>query len=270
MIGKTISHYKVVQHVGEGGMGAVYKGQDLVLDRPVAIKIINPSNRDQLAANERFIREAKAISQIDHPNVVTLIEVVQEAPYNYLVMQYVTGETLRHSLHKKPFTIQECVRIVCEVASGLEAAHKHRIIHRDIKPENIMITPSGLCKILDFGVAQLVDRSTLTRKGRIVGTLPYMAPEQIRAEKVDVRTDVYALGVLLFELLSGSPPFTSRQEAALLYEILNREPPDLRSLRHEVPEELARIARKALAKNPTQRYQDVTQLLHDLEIIESG
>ncbi len=271
MIGRVISHYRLDESVSHGGMGAVYKARDLTLERTVAIKVLEPSQDiDRADANRLFLREAQVISQIDHPNVVTLFEVIHEEDCNFMVMQYVPGSTLRDVMSEKPLGYLEAIRIACEVGSGLRAAHELDIVHRDIKPENIMVTPKGLCKILDFGVARLVGRSTITEKGKIIGTLPYMAPEQIQGEQVDTRTDIYALGVLLFEMLSGRLPFDQVEEAALFYQITNVDPPSLRSLRPEIPENLETVVSKALRKNPSERYQSIEEMLHDLELIRSG
>ncbi|NIM19857.1 MAG: protein kinase [Candidatus Latescibacteria bacterium] len=269
MIGKQISHYKITELISKGPMGTVYKAQDLTpLDRIVAIKVLeSPQTGDPHLATQRFLREAQIISEIDHQNVVTLYEVVQEGSANFIVMQYVKGSTLRSWMIERKIDYSDAFRIACEVGEGLKAAHDVGIIHRDIKPENVMLAPTGTCKVLDFGVAHLVDRSTLTEKGKIIGTLPYMAPEQVRGEKVDERTDVYALGVLLYEMLCGKLPFDHEEEVALFYQIMNVSAPSLRELCPDLPEGAEQVVSKALEKDPAERYQNVADMLHDLNVI---
>ncbi len=269
MIGRTISHYRFTGRISEGGMGTVYEAEDLTLKRTVAIKVIKATHPDPQLANERFLREAQAISQIDHPNVITVFEVIQEAGTNFLVMQYVQGEALSSRIQGGRLDQAEIFRVASEVAAALGAAHKVGVIHRDIKPENIVIEPSGLSKVLDFGIARLVDRSTLTRQGIIVGTLPYMAPEQIRGEIVDERTDVYALGVVLFEMLTGRLPFESKEESALYYQIAQVDPVSVSTLVPDVPVGVDDIVSKALSKDPGERYQTAEEMRHDLEMIRT-
>jgi tetratricopeptide (TPR) repeat protein/tRNA A-37 threonylcarbamoyl transferase component Bud32 len=269
LIGKRISHYRIIEPIREGGMGAVYKAKDLDLERLVAIKVVKPSAHDRAATNHRFVREAQAIARIDHPNVVALHEILHEGDEYYLVMQLIPGASLREAMQGRRPSPAEALAITCQVGAGLKAAHELGVVHRDIKPENIMATPTGQYKILDFGVAHLADRSTLTDLSRIVGTLPYMAPEQLRGEGADARTDIYALGVLLYELLVGRPPFTAEEEAALFYEILNREPPDPATLRPDLPEGVGRVIAQALRKNRADRYASIDEMLHDLELIRA-
>ncbi|UCG50723.1 MAG: tetratricopeptide repeat protein [Candidatus Latescibacterota bacterium] len=270
MIGQKISHYRITERVSEGGMGTVYKALDLTLERTVAVKVITPSHRDPRIANQRFIREAQAVARIDHPNVVTFYDVVQKGDANFLVMQFVTGVSLREKLREGPLEMSEAFQFGCEIASGLQAAHEIGVVHRDIKPENVMVDSNGHAKVLDFGVAHLVDRSTLTGKGRrIIGTLPYMAPEQIQGHPVDSRVDVYSLGAVIFEMITGKLPFESKEEAALFYQILNEDPPALASVIPDVPDGVDDILAKALAKRPDRRYQTVAEMLHDLEVARS-
>ncbi len=248
-------------------MGAVYKAEDLDLERLVAIKVVKPSAHDRAATNHRFLREAQAIARIDHPNVVALHEIIHEGDEYFLVMQLIPGASLREAMRGGRLSPAEALAITCQVGAGLQAAHGLGVVHRDIKPENVMATPTGQYKILDFGVAHLADRSTLTDLSRIVGTLPYMAPEQLRGEGADARTDIYALGVLLYELLVGRPPFVAEEEAALFYEILNRDPPDPATLRSDLPEGIGRVIAHALRKNRADRYASIDEMLHDLELI---
>ncbi len=270
MVGQQVSHYRILELIGEGGMGAVWKAQDLNLPRQVAIKVLKPSHFDGFAAAERFLREAQAISRIDHPNVITLFEVLQQDDTYYIVMQYVNGKSLRERLRQGTVPIDEVVRIGCEVAAGLRAAHAIDVVHRDLKPDNVMQTSGGACKVLDFGVAHLMDRTALTMRGGLVGTLRYMAPEQVRGERPDPRTDVYALGVLLFELLTESPPAAGDGEAAVLHNILNTKPPSVSSVRLDVPTDLELIVTRALEKNPRDRYSSMAEMLLDLETVRRG
>ncbi len=270
MLGKQISHYRIVELIREGGMGSVYKAEDLNLQgHLVAIKVIKPTRHDVETANRLFLREAQAIARIDHPNVVTLLEVVQEAGDAYIVMPFVEGGSLRDHLQQGRLDPAEALSIASQVAAGLEAAHALGVVHRDLKPENVMVTPGGLCKILDFGVAHLVERSTLADSGRIVGTAHYMAPEQVHSEPVDARTDVYGLGVLLFEMLTGRLPFEAGEDVALFYEISNRPAPSILTLRPDLPPDLDRIVGQALNKQPGDRYSSVSEMRHDLEVVRT-
>ena len=270
LIGKKISHYRILELIRDSSMGTVYKAEDLNLERLVAIKVVKPSSQDRVTANHLFMREAQAIARIDHPNVVALHEILHEGDEYYLVMQLIPGGSLREVMRAKRVSPADALEIACQVGAGLKAAHGLGIVHRDIKPENIMATPTGQFKILDFGVAHLADRSTLTDLSRIVGTLPYMAPEQMRGESADARTDIYALGVLLYELLAGRLPFEAEVEAVLFYQILNREPPDPTTLRPDLPEGVARAIAHALRKNRDERYQSIDEMLHDLELIRAS
>ena len=269
MVGKQISHYRILELINEGGMGAVYRAEDLTLGRTVAIKVVRTTSRDSEAASRRFLREAQAASRIDHPNVITVFEVLQEDGINYLVMQYLEGESLRAILNQRQFSVADALKVGCQVAAGVEAAHRLGVVHRDLKPENVMASVGGTYKVVDFGVAHLADRSTLAERGALIGTVPYMAPEQVRGEGVDARTDVYSLGVMLFEMLTGSLPHHSTEEVALLYEILNRPAPSLQSIRPDLPEDLSRVVAQALCLKPADRYASVSALLHDLELIRA-
>ena len=269
MVGKRISHYRILELISEGGMGAVYRAEDLTLGRTVAIKVVRALSRDPEAAGQRFLREAQAASRIDHPNVITVFEVLQEEGTHYLVMQYLEGESLRTVLDRRPFTVAEALKAGCQVAAGVEAAHRLGIVHRDLKPDNVMASVGGTYKVVDFGVAHLADRSTLAEPGALIGTVPYMAPEQVRGEGVDARTDVYSLGVMLFEMLTGRLPHRGTGEVALLYDILNRPAPALQSVRPDLPEDLSRVVAQALSLKPADRYASVSDLLHDLELIRA-
>ncbi len=267
MTGRRVSHYELRERIGQGGFGTVYKAEDLTLGRAVAIKAIKSPHQDPRVARERFLREAQAVSQIDHPNVVTVFEVFQEGLTNYLVMQYVKGSSLRQIMGQSPMSAESALRIAGDIAAGLEAAHAIGVIHRDVKPENVIVEVSGRAKVVDFGVARLVDRSTLTKTGKIVGTLPYMPPEQVKGHVVDARTDIYALGVVLYEMLAGRRPYDSTEEAALFYQIINIDPEPVGAHVHDLPEGVEVIVSKALAKDPGRRYATAAEMRHDIEIV---
>ena len=262
---ELVSHYRIIRLIREGGMGAVFQAEDLNLPRQVAIKRLRIAHRDPIGASERFLREALAVSRIDHPNVVTLYEAFQQDGVHYMVMQLVDGQSLRDRIRDGPLDPEEALRLACEIAAGLRAAHDIGIVHRDLKPDNVMLTRSGACKLLDFGVAHLADRPTTTERSLLLGTLPYMAVEQLRGTASDARTDVYALGILLFEMLTGRLPFEGRSDAELFYQIMNARPPELRSLRADLPPEIERIVRRALEKDARDRYSSMAQMLSDLE-----
>lgn len=267
MIGQKLSHYRFTELISEGGMGTVYKAEDFALKRTVAIKLIKPSHVDPRIAGKRFLREAQAISLIDHPNVVTVHEIIQKGDANFLIMQYIEGESLRARLRDPGLDHCMALRVASDVASGLAAAHEVGVIHRDVKPENIMIDRSGRSKVLDFGVARLVDHSTLTRKGRIVGTVPYMAPETIKGKTVDARSDVYSLGVVLYEMLSGKVPLDDSDEAALFFKILNVDPSPVSTHARHLPSGVDAIVARALAKDPDRRYQTAGEMRDALEAL---
>lgn len=230
-------------------------------------KVLKSSHEQSDEANRRFMREAQAISKIDHPNVVTLFDIIQQHEEHYMVMQYLEGSTLRERLAGGRMNLGEVLRIACEIASGLAAAHRVGIIHRDLKPENVMSTATGHNKVLDFGIAHLIDRTTLTSTGQLVGTLSYMAPEQIQGERIDERVDIYSLGVLIYEMLAGRPPFDSEKRAVVMYQVMNEDPVSLRTLMPDLPEEIDRIVSKAISRNPDDRYGSIEEMLHDLEVV---
>jgi len=262
MIGKTISTYRVVEKLGEGGMGVVYKAEDMKLDRPVALKFLPP----HLAASEqdkaRFIQEAKAASAINHPNICTIHDIQEHEERLFIVMEYVEGQTLAEK--KKGLSQKQAVEIGTQIADGLAAAHEKGIVHRDIKPENIMVRKDGIVQIMDFGLAKLTGVSRLTKEGSTVGTAGYMSPEQVQGQEVDHRTDIFSLGVLLYEMLGGELPFKGVHETAMIYEIVNVDPPPLSTLRHDIDPELDAIVLECLAKEPDERYQSAKEVSKEL------
>ena len=265
MIGQTISHYKIIEKLGEGGMGVVYKAQDLKLDRLVALKFLPPLLSASEQDKTRFIREAKTASALDHPNICTIYE-VDEAPDGQLLlaMAYYEGRTLKEKIQVQRPSLDEAVKIAIELAQGLQAANEKGIVHRDIKSANVMLTSKGQAKIMDFGLAKAAGRTQLTKAGATVGTIAYMSPEQALGEVVDHRSDIWSFGVVLYEMISGEIPFKSEYEQAVVYSILNEKPKPLTELRPEVPAELEKIVSKCLAKQAADRYRTADELLADL------
>jgi serine/threonine protein kinase/Tfp pilus assembly protein PilF len=268
MIGKTISHYQILEKLGTGGMGVVYKAEDTKLKRTVAIKFLPPELTRDPEAKARFIREAQAASSLQHNNICTIHEIDEtEDGQIFICMDYYEGETLKDKIKDKRLKTKEAIDISIQIAQGLEKAHEKGIIHRDIKPANILITNDGIAKILDFGLAKLTGQAQLTKDASTLGTVAYMSPEQCSGTEVDQRTDIWSLGVVLYEMLTGELPFKGDYEQAVMYAILNEESKPL------IPEEpgrignlidLQRIIDKALATRPDEQYHYVHELLSDL------
>lgn len=289
---KTLGRYQLVSLLGEGGMGKVYRGYDSALERHVAIKILPADVVSDTSRVARFVREARAASALNHPNVVTIFDIGEEPvegepPQRYIAMELVDGSTLRDLLDGH-LDLRKALKIAIQIAEGLAAAHAAGIVHRDLKPENVMVTPSGVAKILDFGLAKLRlrdtapsdDSRTMTRgsePGMIVGTAAYMSPEQAAGHPVDSRSDVFSLGCVLYEIASGKRAFQGSSSVDTMHKILYSEPVPLREIRSDVPPELVRIVRKTLAKDPDERYQsvkdvaiDLRELLREMESTPSG
>jgi eukaryotic-like serine/threonine-protein kinase len=264
VIGSTISHYKIVEKLGEGGMGVVYKAEDLKLGRFVALKFLPPHLLGSEEHKARFLQEARAAAVLDHPNICTVYEIDEVEGRALLAMAFLDGRTLKEKIAERPLPLAEALDITIQTAQGLQAAHEKGIVHRDIKPANIMITAQGRIKIMDFGLAQLGDRTKLTAPGTKLGTPAYMSPEQAEGKPADRRTDLWSLGVVLYEMVSGRMPFPGEAEAAVAYGILYSDPEPLTALRSGLPVELDRIVAKTLAKEPALRYQHVEDLVVDL------
>jgi TolB-like protein len=265
MIGKTVSHYRIVEKLGEGGMGVVYKAEDTTLGRAVALKFLPGELTRDAEAKERFIQEARAASALDHPNICNIHEVGRtEDGQTFIAMAYYEGEDLKSRIGRGPLKLDEALDIAVQIAQGLAKAHGQGIVHRDIKPANILITKDGLVKIVDFGLAKL-GGAKLTKAGSTLGTAQYMSPEQARGEDVDARSDIFSLGAVLYEMLTGKHAFSGEYEQATLFAIMNEEPAPVTSLRSGIPMELERIVQKALAKNPSERYQHADDLIVDLK-----
>jgi len=264
MIGKIISHYKILEKIGEGGMGEVYKAEDTKLKRTIALKFLpSEQTRDQ-EARERFVKEAQAAAALDHPHICMVHEIDEAEGKTFIAMAYIDGQSLKEKIEAGPLGIGEAVDIAFQVAEGLKEAHDKGITHRDIKPANIMLTEKGQAKITDFGLAKLERGADLTKTATIMGTVAYMSPEQARGEKVDQRTDIWSLGCVLYEMLSGQRPFKSVPEQAAIYAILNEPPRPITGLRKELPQELAHSVLKCLEKDPAKRYQKAAEIAADL------
>ena len=262
---RPFSHYAGLERLGGGGMGVVYKAEDTRLKRQVALKFLPPELTRDDDARQRFVQEAQAASALDHPNICTIYE-IDSTPDGqlFIAMAYYEGETLKKRLERARLTIEEAINIATQIAQGLVKAHQARIVHRDIKPANVMLTSDGLVKIVDFGIAKLIGLTGVTRTGSTVGTVAYMSPEQINGGAVDQQSDLWALGVVLYEMLTGSRAFRGEHDATIIHAILNTEPKPVRTVRPEVGPELERIVSRALAKGRGERYQSAAELAGDL------
>lgn len=270
LVGKTFSHYLVLDTIGGGGMGVVYLARDTNLERKVALKFLPPHLSFDEQAKLRFITEAKAASALDHANICTIHEIGEtEQGQLFIAMAYYEGETLKQKVAHGPLTFEETLDCISQTARGLTKAHKAGIVHRDIKPANLMFTHDGVVKILDFGLAKMSDLE-LTRSGTRMGTVAYMSPEQARGDSVDHRTDIWAMGVVLYEMLTGERPFKGDYEQALIYSLLNEEPRVLSEFDVDIPAGVEHIVRMCLEKDVAVRYPSVEDVLADLEVFRSG
>ena len=273
MIGKTILHYKITEKLGEGGMGIVYKARDTRLDREVAIKFLPRHIAGNAEERQRFDLEAKAAAALNHPNISTIHAIEEHDGELFIVMEFIDGQELQQivgATGRSPLPTDTILNYASQIASGLHAAHAKGIVHRDIKSSNIMVTESRQVKIMDFGLAKVAGTDVrLTKEHTTIGTAAYMAPEQARGKDIDHRTDIWAFGVVLYEMLTGELPFKGDYEQAVVYSILNEEPQQISELREDVPETLQQIVTKALAKDAGQRYQSVDTILHDLQKIST-
>jgi serine/threonine protein kinase len=276
MIGKTISHYKILEKIGSGGMGEVYLAEDTKLKRKVALKFLHPDVTRDEETKKRFIHEAQIASTLEHTNICTIHEIGETKPAPgepgegqlFISMAYYKGETLKSKIEDSPFKIYDLIGIAIQITQGLARAHESNIIHRDLKPANIIITDHGEVKIVDFGLAKLAGQTKLTKEGTTLGTVAYMSPEQSRGEAVDLKTDIWSIGVMLYEMITGQLPFKGDYEQAILYSIMNDEPEPVTALRTGVPMELERIVNKCLSKNPEVRYQHADDLSADLKKLQ--
>src|SRR5579864_1207983 len=279
--GTKLGPYEILSAIGAGGMGEVYKARDTRLDRIVAIKVLPAHLADRADLRERFDREAKTIASLNHPHICTLYDTGHQDGIDYLVMEYLEGETLAQRLVKGPLPIQQVLQYAIEISDALDKAHRKGVTHRDLKPGNIMLTKSGT-KLLDFGLAKLKQEAApanvplselptandpLTAEGSIVGTMQYMAPEQLEGKEVDARTDIFAFGVVVYEMATGKRAFDGKSQASLIAAILEKEPPAMSSLQPMTPPALDRVVKKCLAKVPDERWQSTSDLKTNLEWI---
>ncbi|MCH7805236.1 MAG: serine/threonine-protein kinase [Acidobacteria bacterium] len=280
MVGKTISHYKVLEKIGQGGMGEVFLAQDTTLDRKVALKFLPEEMQQDSTAKKRFLREAKSAAALDHPYICHIHEVGEVEGKSFISMEYVQGTTLRERLTEGPLAVRKALETATEIAEALEEAHKQGIVHRDLKPSNIMLTPQGHVKVMDFGLAKQVTpvegqeqeiTTALTKQGSTLGTVPYMSPEQVRGQEVDTRSDIFSFGVVLYEMLTGVNPFKGDTSADTSHAILGETPPPLTRYTEDIPVLLQHIVKKMLAKESDRRYQlihdvrtDLSELLRDI------
>src|SRR5436853_2594785 len=280
--GVTLSHYHIVSKIGAGGMGEVYLAQDTKLDRKVALKILPAEVAAHPDRMKRFVQEAKAASALNHPNIITIYEIDESDSGHFIATEFIDGETLRERELKAPLRLGESLDIAAQIAGALSAAHAAGIVHRDIKPENVMLRQDGIVKVLDFGLAKLtapaldsVDGEAPTRPnvntdpGVVMGTASYMSPEQARGLPVDSRTDIFSLGIVLYEMVAGRLPFEGSNRNEILASVLNdKEPQPLTRYSSEAPNELGRIVLKALRKQRDERYQTIKDMLLDLQSLK--
>jgi len=270
MIGQNILHYKILDKLGEGGMGVVYKAEDIKLKREVAIKFLPHHISVNKEERQRFEIEAQAAAALNHPNIAHIYAIEETEDEIFIVMEYIDGIELKDQIKSGPISTDEVINIANQIAEGLDAANKKGIVHRDIKSSNIMITKDGKVKIMDFGLAKIKGGTELTKVGSTVGTAAYMSPEQTKGEEVDHRTDIWSFGVVLYEMLTGELPFKGDYEQAVIYSILNEEPKSITELRGDTPSHLTHIIEKTLQKNPVNRYQTTKDLIEELKAVNKS
>lgn len=267
LLGRTVAYYQILEMLGGGGMGVVYKARDQRLERLVALKFLPSRFAADDDAKQRFLREARAASALDHPNICTIYDIGQiESGLLFIAMPCYEGETLKQKISKAPLPVADVLNYALQALDGLNCAHAADIVHRDIKPANIIVTADGRVKLLDFGLAKVAG-DDLTKSGTTMGTVAYMSPEQARGETADARTDLWSLGVVMYEMLAGERPFKGEHEQVVLYNILNQNPPPLPSLRKDLPEQVVRIVERLIEKDAVKRYQNAEEAAAALQEI---
>src|SRR5947208_9464305 len=281
LVGKLIGHYRIVSLIGVGGMGEVYLARDERLGRKVALKLLPDNLSTDETQLSRFKNEARSASALNHPNILTVYEIGTEGNRHFIATEFIEGVTLRASIAHGRINPHAALDIAVQVASAVAAAHEAGVVHRDIKPENIMLRPDGYVKVLDFGIAKLTEQRLAsddhtgkttavlqTRLGLVLGTAHYMSPEQARGQKVDARSDIWSLGVVLYEMVGGSPPFRGETPSDCIASILTTEPPPLSGVSPDVPLKLESVLQKALRKKSDERYQTIKEVLADLRVLK--
>jgi serine/threonine protein kinase len=266
LIGTTLSgRYLLESKIGSGGMSTVYLARDRTLDRPVAVKILHREISDEPEQLERFRREARAAAKLSHPNLVSVIDAGEDGGTPYIIFEYIAGDTLKQRIARGPLEIDEAVAYAIEIGRGLAAAHARKLVHRDVKPQNVLIDDDGRAKVTDFGIARSLEQSGMTATGRVLGTTDYVSPEQALGDDVDERSDVYSLGVVLYEMLTGDVPFSAETQVGVAMKHVHEDLPDVTRLRPEVSAALAGVVERATSKELGDRYTSVNEMLGDLE-----
>jgi eukaryotic-like serine/threonine-protein kinase len=270
MIGRQIANYKIIEKLGEGGMGIVFKAEDTILKRLVALKFLKPQTIGNKEEKARFMHEAQAAASLDHSSICTVFEIKDVDGHTFISMSYIKGQTLEEKIGYSSFAVEDALDIILQIAHGLQIAHAKGIVHRDIKSANIMITQTGQAKIMDFGIAHLEGGKTLTQTGAPMGTPSYMSPEQIRGDKVDHKSDIFSLGILFYEMLTGNLPFKGEHKLAIMHSILYEKPIPPETFNVNVPQDIQTIISKAIEKKSVNRYQTTSDFIKDLEDLEKG
>ncbi|HZK15566.1 MAG TPA: protein kinase, partial [Solirubrobacterales bacterium] len=267
MIGTVLSgRYRLEAKLGSGGMSTVYLASDDTLDRPVAVKVMHREMSEQEDQLQRFRQEARAVAKLTHPNVVAVIDAGEDGGHLYIVFEYVKGETLKQRIGRVgALDTQEAIAYAIEVGRGLSVAHARNMVHRDIKPQNVLIDEEGRAKLTDFGISRQLEQDGVTATGRVLGTTDYVAPEQAMGKDIDTRSDIYSLGVVLYEMLVGQVPFHADSQVGVAMKHVNEELPDVQRRRSEASAAVALVVERATAKNPDERYQTVAEMIDDLE-----